>query len=396
MYPKPFGNNFVINERTKKSGHSVGKINVSESRALMSKELLVGGVAQVATCALMNPFDVIRMRLQSRESNFSITRTTQELASLPLRHGLYRGFVFNVASLAPARAGYLAVYTRVRSRLVWLGHTLATTIAATAAVSAVCFVMNPIWVVRTRLMTSTGVSTPSAAGVIRNIVTTHGVRGLYAGLMVTLVGRTAESAAYWLIYEPWRAVSKSTRGAATTTSTSTPLLAPSSSSSQETPSPPTPSPTNVTTARSTIASALTTASTSAFAKSLAVACVYPYHVVVTRIRQNPLPPRDPAVRLSTFLSHRAAQVLGVLTGATRDSVAAAVCERTGATAPRAAAATGAATPGGKVGTLSSTARARYVLRGAYTGLSVHLARAVPSTVVFFVLYEGLLALTSSD
>eukprot|EP01013_Petalomonas_cantuscygni_P026717 TRINITY_DN4919_c0_g1_i1.p1 TRINITY_DN4919_c0_g1~~TRINITY_DN4919_c0_g1_i1.p1 ORF type:complete len:325 (-),score=63.81 TRINITY_DN4919_c0_g1_i1:125-1099(-) len=100
--------------------------------------LLPGACAGFASAVACNPIDVLKNRLQSSYSTSSIR---QELSSIFRANGIsgfYAGLPASILSIAPTRAVYFALYNfTLRSFAPVFGKDTASTTAAAAAVTSV-------------------------------------------------------------------------------------------------------------------------------------------------------------------------------------------------------------------------------------------------------------------
>ena len=169
------------------------------------------------------------MRLQSKytrppvESRFLPLRIVQSLRYIAVNEGvraLWRGVGPTLLGVTPHRAVYFSTYqsikayleeddaTQSRRRAPWTVH-LYSAVCSGLVTSTV---LNPIWLVKTRLQLQSNQS-PEAAGknaslvnyrntfdAVRRIWREEGVRGFYKGMTASYVG-VSEGAIHFVLYE---------------------------------------------------------------------------------------------------------------------------------------------------------------------------------------------------
>ncbi|KAF8040275.1 hypothetical protein BT93_B2495 [Corymbia citriodora subsp. variegata] len=162
-----------------------------------------GAAAGAIAATFVCPLDVIKTRLQvhgvpSGHKGSIIITSLQNIIRQEGMKGLYRGLSPTILALLPNWAVYFTVYERLKG----LVHshddngnqvsTGANMIAAVGAGAATAITTNPLWVVKTRLQTQgmrpdvvPYASVPSA---LRRIACEEGLRGLYSGILPSLVG----------------------------------------------------------------------------------------------------------------------------------------------------------------------------------------------------------------
>ncbi|KAI6686160.1 hypothetical protein NL676_032073, partial [Syzygium grande] len=162
-----------------------------------------GAAAGAIAATFVCPLDVIKTRLQvhgapsGHEGSIVIT-SLQNIVKKEGLKGLYRGLSPTILALLPNWAVYFTVYERLKGLVhshVDNGNQVSTganMIAAVGAGAATAITTNPLWVVVTRLQTQglrpevvPYVSVRSALG---RIAREEGLRGLYSGILPSLVG----------------------------------------------------------------------------------------------------------------------------------------------------------------------------------------------------------------
>ncbi|KAI9731764.1 MAG: hypothetical protein M1834_004553 [Cirrosporium novae-zelandiae] len=177
---------------------------------------ICGGIAGVASGIVTCPLDVIKTRLQahgranmrkrygrSTPSYKGMVGTAGAIWRQDGFRGMYRGLGPMLLGYLPTWAVYLTVYDRSKNSYYevtdsWLTARLYASITAGACST---LVTNPIWVIKTRLMSqsrpqtlSDGISSPwqytSTIDAARKMYRTEGLRAFYSGLTPALLGLT--------------------------------------------------------------------------------------------------------------------------------------------------------------------------------------------------------------
>lgn len=183
----------------------LGKVNAPLFLTRMSETQLVtmagaasGFLAGVVVC----PLDVVKTRLQAQGANnrygnfLSAFRTIVKEEGV---RGLYRGVVAVTIGYLPTWTIYFTIYERAKGfypgffREHWgmsvdsLNHFAASLTAGAAS----SIIVNPIWVVKTRLMIQTGQEKVYYNGTLdafRKMYKNEGLRVFYSGLVPSLFG----------------------------------------------------------------------------------------------------------------------------------------------------------------------------------------------------------------
>lgn len=172
---------------------------------------VAGGSAGVISATVLCPLDVIKTRLQvyGLPSNLSsgaappgrvIISGLQHILKNEGLPGLYRGLSPTIVALFPTWAVTFSVYNHLKGLLQSQDDkngelsVQANVLAASCAGIATATATNPLWVVKTRLQTQGMrpgvVPYASTLSALRRIATEEGLRGLYSGLLPSLVGVT--------------------------------------------------------------------------------------------------------------------------------------------------------------------------------------------------------------
>ncbi|XP_042449135.1 nicotinamide adenine dinucleotide transporter 1, chloroplastic-like [Zingiber officinale] len=168
-------------------------------------DALAGASAGAVAATFVCPLDVIKTRLQvhgppevcpsSSHRNIIISSLKQIIKKEGVS-GLYRGLTPTVTALLPNWAVYFPVYNQLKSLLhshVDENNELsvgANILAAAGAGAATAITTNPLWVVKTRLQLqcTANLSGDTSAMFQESAMLEEGRRGLYSGLLPSLVG----------------------------------------------------------------------------------------------------------------------------------------------------------------------------------------------------------------
>ncbi|KAI9810965.1 MAG: hypothetical protein M1827_005696 [Pycnora praestabilis] len=181
-------------------------------------ETIAGFTAGVISTLAVHPLDVVKTL--DRASSSRIGGSFRVIGDIA-RHegsiaGFYRGLTPNIIGNSFSWALYFLWYGKIKDGLYAgrstqdglssLDYFLAA--GAAGALTAIC--TNPIWVIKTRML-STGSHTPGAyrsvTDGVRQIMRTEGLSGFYRGLLPSLIG-VSHGAVQFMAYEQlkkWKA-----------------------------------------------------------------------------------------------------------------------------------------------------------------------------------------------
>ncbi|KZF21274.1 mitochondrial carrier [Xylona heveae TC161] len=196
-------------------------------------ETVAGLTAGVISTLVSHPFDLVKTRLQVDRVRTSGLGQTAHIIKDIVRHegsgkAFYRGLTPNIVGNAASWGLYFLWYGQIKNALLqthgggatqglsFADYFLASTTAG--ALTALC--TNPIWVVKTRML-STGSRAPGAyqsmSEGVKIIFQREGVRGFYRGLVPALFG-VSHGGVQFMAYEKlkiYRADMKLQRGQST-------------------------------------------------------------------------------------------------------------------------------------------------------------------------------------
>jgi len=176
--------------------------------------MLAGVGAGLVSTVCMHPLDMLKVQYQvSTKGVGGIVGSLRRIASGPDgARALYRGLSPNLVGNASSWGFYFLWYTLIKARMagddpsVRLNagqHLLAS--ASSGVITA--FMTNPLWVVKTRMFTSSRQVDPLRAVPYRGVIDgltrlarEEGIRGLYRGNLLALVG-VSNGAIQFMSYE---------------------------------------------------------------------------------------------------------------------------------------------------------------------------------------------------
>jgi solute carrier family 25 (mitochondrial folate transporter), member 32 len=181
-----------------------------------------GALSGVLTAAFVCPLDVLKTRMQVQDlARPKYIGIAGGLATLVREEGLraaYRGLQPTVLALLPTWALYFFVYETIKNKVkgsaagAKLSPTLQYIMASVGAGACNVVVTNPLWVIKTRLQTqampveyrmlshSNPTNYKGTLDAFRTMLRKEGVRGLYAGMVPSIIG-IAHVAIQFPLYE---------------------------------------------------------------------------------------------------------------------------------------------------------------------------------------------------
>ncbi|KAJ1977142.1 hypothetical protein H4R34_003698 [Dimargaris verticillata] len=160
-----------------------------------------GCVSSIVTC----PLDVAKTRLQNQAKGHvriplyqGTFGTLRRIAVEEGVRGLYRGLGPTVMGYLPTWAIYFATYDSLKNSLAQhtgrsVNHPLVHILSAMGAGATSSISTNPLWVIKTRLMTqnqTTAYRYTNTLHAFQSILQQEGWRGLYKGLGTSMIGLT--------------------------------------------------------------------------------------------------------------------------------------------------------------------------------------------------------------
>ncbi|KIV91064.1 hypothetical protein PV10_05649 [Exophiala mesophila] len=187
-------------------------------------ETISGLSAGLVSTVIVHPLDIIKTRLQVDTSSHPLLNSSRSVLRDILRNegptriaALYRGLTPNLVGNSAGWGLYFLWYRQaqdlirnVREYAPGQALTAVDYLAASSMSGLLSAILtNPIWVVKTRMLSTSATQTGAYPGMIpglRAIYKTEGMRGFFHGLTPTLVG-VSHGSLYFLAYEKlkiWR------------------------------------------------------------------------------------------------------------------------------------------------------------------------------------------------
>ncbi|KAJ2723537.1 mitochondrial FAD carrier protein flx1 [Coemansia sp. Benny D115] len=196
------------------------KLAGSFSGSLAADHALAGVGGAIVSTVLFHPLDLIKIRLQvdiasHKEAMLGrALRATRHVIKTDKIQGLYRGLSANLAGNCASWGLYFAWYTWIKEQMAG-GHTAETNsgistlspaqhlVAGAAAGALTQCMANPLWVVKTRICTTSADNPAAYRGLMDGlwqIARKEGIKGLYKGLAPGLLG-VAHGGLQFMAYE---------------------------------------------------------------------------------------------------------------------------------------------------------------------------------------------------
>ncbi|GAB0136093.1 hypothetical protein EsDP_00004410 [Epichloe bromicola] len=178
-------------------------------------ESIAGLSAGVVATLVVHPLDIVKTRMQIYRSagpSSPAPTTVAILRSLTSNNqavmsSLYRGLTPNLVGNATSWASFFFFKSRFERLIAQRDQRPSPAeyfIASALAGATTSALTNPVWVLKTRMLSSDKGSVgayPSMLAGARTILQTEGVRGFYRGLAVSLLG-VSHGAVQFAVYEP--------------------------------------------------------------------------------------------------------------------------------------------------------------------------------------------------
>ncbi|KAI9479852.1 mitochondrial FAD carrier protein [Coemansia mojavensis] len=192
----------------------------SFSGSLALDQALSGIGGAIASTTVFHPLDLVKVRLQvdvasQKDAIFGrALRATKHVISTDGITGLYRGLSANLAGNCASWGLYFAWYTWIKDQMAG-GRSAETAmgisvlsptqhlLAGAGAGALTQCMANPLWVVKTRICTTSRSQPGAYRGVIdglAQVAAKEGIRGLYKGLAPGLLG-VAHGGLQFMAYE---------------------------------------------------------------------------------------------------------------------------------------------------------------------------------------------------
>lgn len=205
-----------------------GTTNVSP----LIKEMVSGISSGVLTILITHPLDLVKVRLQlSKEAHMGYRKVINDLLFLPMKQnrghgtskiikGVYKGLAINLLGNSASWGSYFFLYRFYKDKFSGLSTTelspfqrdkmmdgMNYVLAAWCAGFSTTLVTNPIWVLKTRIMSpnvsNADISQHSILKVAKNLYENEGFASFFRGLVPSLIG-VSQGAVYFSIYDTLR------------------------------------------------------------------------------------------------------------------------------------------------------------------------------------------------
>jgi len=177
---------------------------------------LAGAGAALIATSILHPLDVIKLRFQVQNPSFQdkyfysgLTQAIKTISKKEGALGFYQGFVTNNFGAVFSSALYFYFYERAKTFFRGNDQTSTPLPAFHNLLSAVysglitAIITNPIWVVKARMFTQLAHQQENYKGLIHGLMViakTEGVRGLYRGLFISMIG-VSHGGVQMMVYE---------------------------------------------------------------------------------------------------------------------------------------------------------------------------------------------------
>ena len=170
-------------------------------------QAFAGFMGGAVSTLMLHPLDFLKTKLQVDETNKSVRQrltTIPKIISDSGIRGLYRGLSPNFAGATAAWGLYFYFYTHWKSIIGGQGKLSATQhlVASALGGATTTIFTNPIFVVKTRMMTQT-IDSKAYKGLLdglKRISCEEGIRGLYRGIAPAMFG-VSHGALQFMVYE---------------------------------------------------------------------------------------------------------------------------------------------------------------------------------------------------
>ncbi|KAH7098888.1 mitochondrial carrier [Auriculariales sp. MPI-PUGE-AT-0066] len=166
-------------------------------------DALAGATARTAVGFALNPFSVLKARMESRLYSYDSVWTGLRSLAREGPKGMLRGAGASALRDAPFAGIYMAAYQsfkRIGSRMTDAG-AVVNSVAAASAAGVAGIVTHPFDVLKTRIQVREEVRYRTIRGTAAYIWKTTGVRGFYDGLSLRFGRKVASSTIAWVVYE---------------------------------------------------------------------------------------------------------------------------------------------------------------------------------------------------
>lgn len=165
---------------------------------------LAGSVAGMAGNLVGQPWDTVKVRMQSSSSSATSFEHARRLVQEGGIRALYRGTVPPLLAAAPTNAATFGGY-EAALKLMGVKKAGASPqqlyFAGCAGGAAMSFVLTPLDLVKCKLQASSSRVYSGPLDCVQKVVRANGVRGLYTGFSSTFIREAPSFGIYFLLYE---------------------------------------------------------------------------------------------------------------------------------------------------------------------------------------------------
>ncbi|CAG8699646.1 14044_t:CDS:2, partial [Acaulospora morrowiae] len=190
--------------------------------------LTSGAISGLSSCILLQPFDLVKTRLQQQRQqhskllvspmNSTIADTVKEVIRKETVFGLWRGTVPTIIRNVPGSALYFLTLSEIRFLLSQRNQSKSTLksssslpilsdkenlFAGMIARGSVGFVMMPITIVKVRYESNL-YNYKSTWEALSSIIKNEGIKGMFYGSGITAIRDAPYAGLYVLFYERWK------------------------------------------------------------------------------------------------------------------------------------------------------------------------------------------------
>ena len=165
------------------------------------KHLLTGSLSGLVSCILLQPFDLLKTRMQQGTSK-SVFQTAKLVVGESGVGGMWKGTMATIVRNVPGSGLYFYTLHLMRTGMKksGVGSDLVNLVGGVSARVSVGAVMMPITIVKVR-MESINYNYPTIISAIRHIISTQGFRGLFSGIGATSLRDAPFAGVYVYSYE---------------------------------------------------------------------------------------------------------------------------------------------------------------------------------------------------
>lgn len=185
---------------------------MSKPQNTLRHEFVSGFVAGSITSMIVHPFDLIKLRLQlnaaTGQSWYVTVKSILSTSDANKLSQLYRGVSINVVGNSIAWALYFGLYRGFKDKLVQVNHgevnPLLYLASGTLAGISTSVLTNPIWILKTRIMSQNkiggDINYSTIRSSLRHVIGQHGWSLFKIGITPAILG-VSQGGLYFMIYD---------------------------------------------------------------------------------------------------------------------------------------------------------------------------------------------------